>query len=177
MDEEEEAARLAEEMRLAELLMQGTPNPVLHYAVIAPDGHCILQTGTCPADMIELQGGELLSLEAPEDVTDGTHYWDGEAFAAYPARPGPWAAFDFAARTWTDPRSAADLAAERAEAFTILRIARDRRLAACDWTQVPDNALSEAEREAWRVYRQALRDVPEMTSDPASPTWPVPPAS
>ena len=51
-----------------------------------------------------------------------------------------------------------------------LRSRRDRLLFACDWTQLPDAPLTEAQRAAWRAYRQALRDVPE-TGD-----WPIPPA-
>jgi len=39
-------------------------------------------------------------------------------------------------------------------------IERDKQLAASDWTQVPDSPLSDEKKEAWRVYRQALRDFP-----------------
>jgi hypothetical protein len=38
-----------------------------------------------------------------------------------------------------------------------LRIHRDARLAASDWTQVSDAPV---DREAWAAYRQALRDFP-----------------
>lgn len=149
--------------------------PPVHYAVIGPDGHSIMQTGDCPAYLLDLQGGDLLSVEAPLGVSDVSHFWDGAEFVPYPERPGRWAVFDFSARVWTDPRDAAALAAERAEAFVGLRLARDRLLAACDWTQMPDNALTADQREAWRVYRQALRDVPESCTDPGSPIWPDPP--
>lgn len=30
-------------------------------------------------------------------------------------------------------------------------------------------------RQAWLDYRQALRDLPSTTEDPANPVWPVPP--
>ncbi len=126
-------------------------SPSLHYAVISADGRSILQTGTCPADMLDMQGGDLLSVEAPEGISDATHWWDGESFIAYPERPGPWAVFDFEAEIWRDPRTENDLAAELDEARTILRALRDRRLTACDWTQVPDSPLSDAERAAWRM--------------------------
>lgn len=39
-------------------------------------------------------------------------------------------------------------------------IERDKQLTASDWTQVPDSPLSDEKKEAWRVYRQALRDFP-----------------
>lgn len=34
-----------------------------------------------------------------------------------------------------------------------------------DWTQLPDAPLDEAWKEEWRIYRQALRDLPENLPD------------
>lgn len=62
---------------------------------------------------------------------------------------------------------------ETALAWDALRGRRDRKLAACDWTQVPDAPVDHA---AWAVYRQALRDLPSNTADPRNPAWPIPPA-
>lgn len=62
------------------------------------------------------------------------------------------------------------------EALEALRTERNRLLAACDFTQMPDAPVTDAQREAWRVYRQALRDLPETNSDPASCEWPIAPA-
>lgn len=45
------------------------------------------------------------------------------------------------------------------------RIIRSLKLEASDWTQVPDSPLTEAQREAWRTYRQALRDLPSIVGD------------
>lgn len=47
------------------------------------------------------------------------------------------------------------------------RTIRDAALTACDWTQLPDVTLANA--QAWLDYRQALRDVtldPGWTTDP-----------
>ena len=30
--------------------------------------------------------------------------------------------------------------------------------------------------DAWKTYRQALRDLPANTSDPSNPTWPTKPS-
>ena len=46
-----------------------------------------------------------------------------------------------------------------AEALREVRRLRTQRLYDCDWTQLPDAPLSEAQREQWRTYRQALRDM------------------
>ncbi|MGE5552816.1 MAG: tail fiber assembly protein [Betaproteobacteria bacterium] len=72
-------------------------------------------------------------------------------------------------------RSQAEIDAEReAQALAALRAERDARLAACDWTQLPDVPLTPEQKAAWAAYRQALRDLPETTTDPFNPVWPVP---
>ena len=56
--------------------------------------------------------------------------------------------------------------------FKRLRIKRDRLLADTDWWGLSDVTMT-AEQTA---YRQALRDLPANTSDPANPSWPTPPS-
>ena len=59
------------------------------------------------------------------------------------------------------------------------RNVRQRRsllLTECDWTQVSDNPLSPEQREAWRVYRVALRDLPAQADFPRKVEWPDKPA-
>lgn len=53
-----------------------------------------------------------------------------------------------------------------------LRQFRNERLAACDWTQVSDSPV---DKQAWAVYRQTLRDLPNTTLDPVVPNWPEKP--
>jgi len=56
-------------------------------------------------------------------------------------------------------------------------VIRDRniKLTESDWTQISDNSLSDSIKEAWRVYRQTLRDLPSNTEDPDNPIWPIRP--
>ena len=54
----------------------------------------------------------------------------------------------------------------------LLREERNSRLAETDYLALSDVTLS----EDMRTYRQALRDLPANTSDPANPTWPVKPS-
>jgi hypothetical protein len=53
-----------------------------------------------------------------------------------------------------------------------LRIKRDILLQKCDWVLVPDTPLSQEKIDEWKVYRQALRDLPTTAEDPANPVWP-----
>ena len=71
-----------------------------------------------------------------------------------------------------------------AEPMRLLRVERDKRLAACDWRASSDVTLS----SEWRTYRQALRDLPSTASPtldgsggPEGPgitnvTWPTEPS-
>ena len=50
---------------------------------------------------------------------------------------------------------------------------RNARLAASDWTQLPD--VPEAVKNKWAVYRQALRDVTSQAGFPHDIVWPSEP--
>ena len=56
-----------------------------------------------------------------------------------------------------------------------VRAERDGRLAACDWTQLPDCPLDDTQKAEWVGYRQALRDVPVQQGFPLAVAWPVKP--
>lgn len=60
--------------------------------------------------------------------------------------------------------------------WTDIRAERNKRLAACDWTQVADVALSAQEVAAWASYRQGLRDITEAYDTPGEVVWPTPPS-
>ena len=53
-----------------------------------------------------------------------------------------------------------------------LRHKRNQLLAETDWMANSDVTMS----DAWKTYRQALRDLPANTSDPSNPTWPTKPS-
>ena len=53
----------------------------------------------------------------------------------------------------------------------LLRRERNARLAETDYLALADSTLT----DEMRTYRQALRDLPANTTDPANPVWPVKP--
>ena len=65
--------------------------------------------------------------------------------------------------------AAVEVAAE--QALADLRSKRNQLLAETDYLALSDATLS----ADMQTYRQALRDLPANTSDPANPTWPVKP--
>ena len=70
---------------------------------------------------------------------------------------------------------AALIAKVRESDLAFIRTVRDDALRQSDWTRMDDNGLDAATKEAWRVYRQALRDLPQTTSNYKRVTWPSPP--
>ena len=62
------------------------------------------------------------------------------------------------------------------------RLMRNNKLVACDWTQMADSPLSDSEKASWVTYRQQLRDLPSVITDPVPlindrnhSSWPTPP--
>jgi hypothetical protein len=82
-----------------------------------------------------------------------------------PSSPGVTYQFDYSTNTWRDTRT-------QEEMWKEVRLKRDVLLKASDWTQMPDVTLTN--KEAWAVYRQALRDITNQ-SDPFNIAWPTAP--
>ena len=68
-------------------------------------------------------------------------------------------------------QEALDIADDNEFAAQIFRTLRNARLAETDWWASADRTMT-AEQTA---YRQALRDLPANTVDPANPVWPTKP--
>jgi len=66
--------------------------------------------------------------------------------------------------------AAIEVAAE--QALASLRQRRNQLLAETDYLALADSTLT----DEMRSYRQALRDLPANTEDPANPVWPTKPS-
>ena len=63
-----------------------------------------------------------------------------------------------------------------AQPWKELREERNKRIAQTDYLFTSDYPhASEEAKQAWLDYRQALRDLPANTEDPAAPVWPEAP--
>ena len=100
-----------------------------------------------------------------------------------------WVGYTYSDLNWQDSstkptESAIDAEVTRltnVEPMRLLRVERDRRLAACDWRASSDVTLA----DAWKTYRQALRDLPASANptvdsdgrlNASSVTWPTEPS-
>lgn len=59
-----------------------------------------------------------------------------------------------------------------------IRMKRDQLLLNSDVKVLPDiwNSMTQELQQAWSIYRQSLRDIPETYSDPEDVVWPIAPA-
>jgi hypothetical protein len=76
-----------------------------------------------------------------------------------------WVGTEYANLTGSDKPTESEIDAEvtrlnNAEPMRLLRVERDRLLAACDWRASSDLTLA----DAWKTYRQALRDLPASST-------------
>ena len=85
-----------------------------------------------------------------------------------PSAEFSWGGTDYSGLTWLDSGSApteSEIDAEvtrlnNLEPMKLLRQERNERLAACDWRASSDLTLA----DAWKTYRQTLRDLPASAS-------------
>jgi len=121
-------------------------------------------------------------LEGPQATTippyqysqrDGVVEINGQWFTKYIAGP--------VFTDYTDPDGVVHTAAEQYEAYCFgkdaehgksVRTNRNKRLADCDWTQLPDAPVL---RATWATYRQKLRDVTAQEGFPWNVVWPEQP--
>lgn len=69
-----------------------------------------------------------------------------------------------------EPLTADEIAARYDATMAGNKVIRNRMLAECDWTQLADVPLTADCKQAYAVYRQALRDADLLT-----PAWPAAP--
>lgn len=86
--------------------------------------------------------------------------------------------WDDAGSAWAEAATADELSAWELEhpspvpSEAGVRAQRDKLLAETDWTQVADAPIDDETKKAFRVYRQALRDITEQEGFPADVAWP-----
>ena len=79
---------------------------------------------------------------------------------------------DWVEQWLSTPATPEQIAERTAAKSSDVRTDRNRRLADCDWTQLPDAPVDHA---AWATYRQALRDVSSQPGFPWDVQWPEEP--
>ena len=98
-----------------------------------------------------------------------------DSFGYDPVLEGPQATtvppYDGVVHTAAEQYEAYCFAKDTEQGKTV-RADRNKRLADCDWTQLPDAPV---DRTAWAAYRQELRNVPQQEGFPWNVIWPEQP--
>ena len=98
------------------------------------------------------------------------------SFGIFPVTPSPQPAYDYrknlertavrSGDSWVEKWTEVDATAEEITARTqaqelSVRQIRNAKLAQCDWTQLTDSPQNADAKNAWALYRETLRMVPE----------------
>lgn len=79
-------------------------------------------------------------------------------------------------QTWTIQEMSQTEKQSATEKKTIeVRAERNYKLMFSDWTQLADAPLSQEQKQAWNIYRQALRDITSQAGFPWNISWPTQP--
>ena len=112
--------------------------------------------------------GYIIVGRTPDDIPEGEHYitWNG----VIPQPTYNYVVQDGAVVLKSD---ADQIAYQNTIKARAARGERDKLLAETDWRDLP--SYPGTNQDAWRTYRQQLRDLPSQAGFPNNITWPVKP--
>jgi hypothetical protein len=100
---------------------------------------------------------------------DTLYYIANQQPVEIPAKPSPYAEFDYSNKQWVlNPTLA----------IREVKSIRQQLLVSSDWTDTlsAKNRLGETLYDQWQAYRQALRDITTQSEYPYSVVWPTKPS-
>lgn len=108
---------------------------------------------------------------AENGIVSVTYFKPHDAAAEKLVSTEPYLEGDAVYAVTVEPLTEDELAARNDSQWAKVRFDRNKRLADCDWTQLPDAPV---DASIWAEYRQSLRDVTEQ-DDPFNIAWPEAP--
>jgi hypothetical protein len=123
----------------------------------------ILNSGTCLENEFELQGPLVIEGRA----NPSTQYIKNGEIKEKGMQPSIYHSFNYELETWQDIRTPE-------QKWQQIREQRDKLLAETDWMVIKAQESGTDVPEAWKQYRQALRDI-TLQTDPDNITWPQKP--
>ena len=118
-----------------------------------PAGHLAYEGQVdCHAVKVDLATGTLMALDKPADTEQYTYVWNDDI------------------KRWLAEMTPAY---KHALKEASVRKQRDELMAASDWVFMRANRTGEPVAEAWKVYMQALADVPAQPGFPYEISWPA----
>jgi hypothetical protein len=133
------------------------------YTIYLNDTGEILKTIQTDNIDSQIQSGESY---VEGSIDSSFYYIEDNVAVEIPPKTSPYAVFNFTTKQWV-------LNENLAIANVLPK--RQKLLYSSDWTQIPNGPLTQQQQEAWAVYRQQLRDIPQQSGYPFNVVWPTPP--
>ena len=132
-----------------------------NYIVYLPSGE-IIKTGQSQDSVFNMQGEYVIEGVADDNL----QYVSNGKIVDMPPRPDGEAYFNYETKKWDlDYLGQKELVSSK----------KNDLLYKSDWTQIPNNPLTQEQQQAWTVYRQQLRDVTSQSGYPFNVVWPIQP--
>jgi hypothetical protein len=140
---------------------------MIYYCIYDNTGQ-IFRTGSCSIDQLPFQFIEKNNKIKVIDssVNWDTHYVLNEEIQKLPIKPNQYSIFNYTTKQWE---------ADLNKLINIITKQRNSLLLSSDWTQLPNNPLSQEQQTAWATYRKQLRDITSQPGYPTNVVWPVQP--
>ena len=118
----------------------------------------------------DILGYGTIGFTIPDEIPDGEAYIHWNGITPKPRHDYVIQNVQVVLKSEADRQSYRDAAIARS-----IRGQRDILLSQSDYVILPDAPYSDETQTAYRVYRQALRDLPEQAGFPNNVTWPAKP--
>lgn len=154
----------------------------VNFIVYDVNSYEIISVGECPPDVFQMQasnpGQDVIEGIASSDsayvVNGQIVLYTQQQKDAKNNRPNFSFVWSNKTFLWEDPRSEQQKYDSCVQAVNAQRI---QLLYESDWTQIPNNPLTEQLQQDWANYRQQLRDIPQQSGYPFNVVWPTAPAT
>lgn len=135
------------------------------FATFDEVGRCIT-SGYCVDGQEIIQGGEKFKALATDHLISVSEWFlHGGTLKRLPEKPSINHVFDYELVKWV---------LDESQAWSAVRLQRDRLLAATDWRIARATELGQPLETSWKEYRQELRDISKQP-DPSNIHWPQAP--
>jgi hypothetical protein len=116
----------------------------------------------------------LTYLEVANPIDNGKYYLDPQSqqTVAFPDKPDQYYTWNWTTKTWQDARTDEQ---KNTQAIKQVQDKRIQLLTSSDWVVIKAMDQGTQVPEAWRTYRQQLRDITQQPGYPLTVTWPEPP--
>jgi len=124
--------------------------------------------------LVTVNDGEIVLYNAPVYALDGTERKERDSDEPLITTPPPDDLYvpQWDGAQWIESETDAQKQERIDKEWSRVRNKRDGLLSQTDWTVLPDAPLTQSKVDAYKTYRQELRNIPQNNDDPYNVEWP-----